>query len=85
MLELRAVGVTAHRFPELADLQRTLNDADADVVVSGTPLDLARLVDLDKPVVRAHYGYADAGPTALDAWVVEALAAARRSAPPDQP
>jgi predicted GTPase len=67
---LPAVGYDA---AQLEALRRTLNDAEADVVVSGTPLDLARLIALDKPVVRARYGYSDAGPTALDAWVAERL------------
>jgi predicted GTPase len=48
-----------------AALRRTLDAVPADVVVSGTPLDLGRLLELSKPVVRAHYGYADAGPTGL--------------------
>jgi predicted GTPase len=41
-----------------AALARTLEATPADVVVSGTPLDLARLLGLSKPVVRARYGYA---------------------------
>jgi predicted GTPase len=60
---------------QLEALRQTLNDADADVIVSGSPIDLARLIDLDKPVVRARYGYADAGPDCLDDWVVAALGA----------
>jgi predicted GTPase len=58
---------------QLEALRQTLNDAEADVVVSGTPLDLSRLIEIDKPVVRARYGYADAGPNELDAWVLAAL------------
>lgn len=44
---------------QLADLAETLDRVDADLVVSGTPLDLARLVRVNKPVVRARYGFAD--------------------------
>jgi predicted GTPase len=40
-------------------LAQTLEAAPADVVVSGTPLDLARLLSLTKPVVRARYAYAE--------------------------
>lgn len=65
---------------QLEALRQTLNDAAADVVVSGTPLDLARLIALDKPVVRARYAYADVGPTSLDAWVTNALEAGGREA-----
>jgi predicted GTPase len=50
---------------QLAALARTLDATPADVVVSGTPLDLARLVPLAKPVVRARYRYAPAGSPGL--------------------
>jgi len=42
-----------------ADLAQTINKSGADVVVAGTPIDLARALDIDLPVVRAHYDYAD--------------------------
>jgi predicted GTPase len=41
-------------------LAATLNAADADVVIAGTPVDLAALLDLNKPVLRARYEFADA-------------------------
>jgi predicted GTPase len=59
---------------QLEALRQTLDDAEADVVVSGTPLDLSRLIEIKKPVVRARYAYQDAGPNALDDWVLAALA-----------
>ncbi len=46
---------------QLAALQATINAASADVVVAATPIDLAAQIDLNKPVVRAHYHYADFG------------------------
>jgi predicted GTPase len=63
---------------QLADLARTIERAECDVVVSGTPLDLAARVRSAKPIVRARYEYADAGrPTLGDvvqAFVGERLA-----------
>ena len=59
---------------QLAALRVTLNRADADVVVSATPLDLTALVALDKPVVRARYEFADAGNPTLGALVDRFLA-----------
>ena len=50
---------------QLAALEQTLNDVDAEVIVSGTPLDLSRLVSVDKPIVRARYAYAETGPPTL--------------------
>jgi predicted GTPase len=44
---------------QLEDLRNTIEASGADVVVSGTPLDLARLISLEIPVVRARYAYAD--------------------------
>jgi predicted GTPase len=44
---------------QLAALARSIDAAPADVVVSGTPIDLAALVRLAKPVVRARYEMAE--------------------------
>ncbi len=54
---------------QLADLRATLAATKADLVVSGTPLDLSRLIQLDMPIVRARYRYADAGDSGLAAWL----------------
>ncbi len=54
---------------QLADLATTLEEANADLVVSGTPLDLARLVQISKPVVRVRYAYEDAGEPRLEEFV----------------
>ena len=54
---------------QLDELQRIINAADADVVVAATPCDLAALLKLDKPVVRARYDFADAGEPTLAAIV----------------
>jgi len=40
---------------QINDLQETINRCDADVVVSGTPIDLGRIIKVNKPVVRARY------------------------------
>jgi predicted GTPase len=42
-------------------LRETIDRSIADVVVSGTPIDLARDVGIGKPVVRARYNYQDHG------------------------
>jgi predicted GTPase len=55
---LPAVGYDA---AQLAALQATVNDADVDVVVSATPVDLGRLLHLDKQVVRARYEFVEVG------------------------
>jgi predicted GTPase len=37
------------------DLQATINAIDADIILSGTPIDLTRIVSVNKPVVRVCY------------------------------
>ena len=37
------------------DLQTTINAIDADIILSGTPIDLTRIVSVNKPVVRVSY------------------------------
>ena len=54
---------------QVTALRDTINNADADVVVSASPIDLAALMDLNKPVVRAQYEFADAGSPTLAALV----------------
>jgi predicted GTPase len=54
---------------QLRALAATIRASAADVVVSATPIDLARVVPIDKTVVRARYGYAELGEPALSAFI----------------
>ncbi len=69
---LPAVGYDAAQLDALA---QTINRADVDLVVSGTPCDLAARIAIDKPIVRARYEYAEVGQLGLgepvDAFLVE--------------
>ena len=60
---------------QLAALAETINASAADVVVSGTPIDLASLIRIEKPVVRAGYEYVDVGSPTLPEIIDEFLAA----------
>ncbi|MGQ4834023.1 MAG: cyclic 2,3-diphosphoglycerate synthase [Candidatus Asgardarchaeia archaeon] len=40
---------------QIKELEETINKADADLVVIGTPIDLRRLMKLNKPAVRVKY------------------------------
>lgn len=43
-------------FPEqLRELETTINNSPCDLVISATPIDLARLVQLNKPIHRVRY------------------------------
>jgi len=63
---LPAMGYSAQ---QLADLEATIAASDADVVAIGTPIDLARLISIDKPVVRVTYRVSDISDPGLDAVV----------------
>jgi predicted GTPase len=66
---LPAVG---YDVTQLAMLQAAINDATADVIISATPVDLARLLQLNKKVVRARYEFAGVGEPKLSS-IIEAF------------
>jgi predicted GTPase len=49
---LPAMGYSEGQLDEMA---KTIDEADADLVVIGTPIDLRQVVDLRKPAVRVRY------------------------------
>jgi predicted GTPase len=52
---------------QMEDLRRTIARSDAEVVVIGTPIDLRRLIDFDKPALRVRYKLQELGePTLAD-------------------
>jgi len=69
---------TGYSDAQLAALRATINASRAEVVLAATPIDLARLGGIDRPVVRARYGYADAGAPTLAEVVLQRLEAAMR-------
>ena len=46
---------------QLEALRKTINAAAADVVVAATPCDIGALIEIDKPVVRTDYEFAEVG------------------------
>lgn len=67
---LPAMGYSAK---ELSELQATINGSSADVVISGSPTDLAHLMQLDKPVIRARYEFAEVGEPRLSRLIEDFL------------
>jgi predicted GTPase len=52
---------------QIDELKETIARSDADVVVIGTPIDLRRVVDFDKPALRVTYRLQELGePTLAD-------------------
>ena len=44
---------------QITDLEATINGCDCDLVLFATPIDLPKLVDIDKPHLRVRYEYED--------------------------
>jgi predicted GTPase len=63
---LPAIGYTS---AQLDALRATIEHAGADVIVAATPMDIAALLSIVTPVVRARYEFADAGDPTLGALV----------------
>ena len=61
-------------FPaQLQALETTINNAEADVVVAATPSNLSSLMQLNKPVVRARYEFAEIGKPSLSECIEQFL------------
>ena len=50
---------------QVFDLEATINAADCDTVVIGTPIDLTKVIHLNKPAVRVHYRLQEIGEPTL--------------------
>jgi predicted GTPase len=77
---LPAMGYSAD---QLKALQETINNTPAEVVVSATPIDLAALIDVNKPIVRAYYEFAEASEPGLADQVKQFLTRAGISSQED--
>jgi predicted GTPase len=47
------------------DLEETINKADVDLVLSGTPIDLTRIIKINKPIQRVRYELQEIGEPTL--------------------
>ena len=54
---------------QLLALRETINAAVADVVVAGTTCDLEALIEINKPIIRARYEFAEAGEPGLGSLI----------------
>jgi predicted GTPase len=51
-VELPSMG---YSIKQIKDLESTVNNADCDVVVSATPIDLRNIININKPIVQIGY------------------------------
>ena len=54
---------------QLEALRETINAAAADVVVAATPCDIGALIEIDKPIVRTDYEFAEVGEPRLSSLI----------------
>jgi len=50
----------------IKDLERTINDSDVDMVISATPIDLTRVLTVNKPMQRVRYELQEIGYPTLE-------------------
>jgi predicted GTPase len=85
----RALPAMGYSREQLADLEETIRRVPCDLVLVGTPIDLARVIRVPQRTVRVRYELADAGsPTLGDvvsAWWGGALHGGAVSAPGSSP
>ena len=60
---LPAMGYGAQ---QVRDLEATIHATDCDAVIVGTPIDLRKIVDMDKPATRVTYDLQEIGQPSLD-------------------
>ncbi|HBF41940.1 MAG TPA: GTPase, partial [Anaerolineaceae bacterium] len=48
------------------DLEKTINKADVDLVISATPIDLTRIIKINKPMQRVRYELQEIGQPNLE-------------------
>jgi predicted GTPase len=59
---------------QVQELRETIARSDADLVLIGTPIDLRRLIELDKPALRVTYRLQEVGePTLADVLAEKGL------------
>ncbi len=56
---------------QLKDLEATINNTDCDGVIIGTPIDLNRIININKPNTRVYYDLQEIGSPNLDEVLTE--------------
>lgn len=58
---------------QIKELEETINQADCDVVVSGTPVNLKRVMNVNKPLIRVKYELCEIGRPTIEELIVAKL------------
>jgi predicted GTPase len=63
---------------QIADLEKTINNAQCDLVVFATPIHLTRIVSINKPALRVRYEYQNRGEPQIEEILLKRLRASGR-------
>jgi predicted GTPase len=63
---------------QIAELEETVNNTPCDVVLIGTPIDLRRVIKVNKPTVRVKYDLQVLGPVCLEEVLDDFLKGAKQ-------
>jgi predicted GTPase len=67
---------------QVDDLRQTIERSNADLVLIGTPIDLRRIVDFERPALRVTYRLQEVGePTLADVLAEKGLIEATAALP----
>jgi len=58
---------------QVRELEETINATPADVVVEGTPIELARILKVNKPVANVTYELAEVEPGVIEELVAQVV------------
>lgn len=58
---------------QIADLEETINATPCDLVIIGTPIDLSRILKINKPTVRVRYDLREKTPDVLRSMIEKAV------------
>jgi predicted GTPase len=67
---LPAMGYGAQ---QISDLEKTINNTDCDSVIVATPIDLSRIISINKPIVKVDYELQEIGKPVLCDIICEFL------------
>jgi len=58
---------------QIRDLEATINRSDAELVVIATPIDLRRVIKIEKPALRIRYELQEIGEPTLEQLLQKVL------------
>ncbi len=58
---------------QISDLEKTIHDTECDLVLFATPIQLTRILSINKPAIRVRYEYQDHGDSRLEETLLDCL------------